>query len=188
MADTCFILAGVSQSVTCLPETKEENHECLNTQSTKKEEPDIEISDWHLDNMPLPDFVYPVTDGSSEYWSAVVQATNHLEQSSSETLPRVSMSNPLTLESVLVTEEPLPKLKALDGTVVTIRQGSARNFIQALNALRQGKLGYNKAGSVFEVSHTTLRKFYLAMGYEYKPPKGALKRTRLKPDPDFAAT
>lgn len=58
-----------------------------------------------------------------------------------------------------------PKLKASDGSSVTIRTGTAENFLRAVEDVRGGKMGFCKAGKVYGVNHATLQKFYKAMGY-----------------------
>lgn len=61
-----------------------------------------------------------------------------------------------------------PKLKASDGSHVTIRTGTAENFLQAVEDIREGKMGFCKAGKIYGVNHATLQKFYKAMGYSVR--------------------
>lgn len=61
-----------------------------------------------------------------------------------------------------------PKLKATNGSYVTIRTGTVENFMKAIQDVREGKMGFCKAGKLYGVNPVTLQKFYKAMGYSIK--------------------
>lgn len=60
---------------------------------------------------------------------------------------------------------PYPKLQAANGSTITIRHGTPESFLRAIDEVREGRMGFCKAGRLYGVSHATLQKYYKAMGY-----------------------
>lgn len=65
----------------------------------------------------------------------------------------------------LYPNSPYPKLQAANGSTVTIRHGTPEGFLRAIDEVREGRMGFCKAGRLYGVSHATLQKYYKAMGY-----------------------
>lgn len=61
-----------------------------------------------------------------------------------------------------------PKLQAANGSTITIRNGTPESFLRAIDEVREGRMGFCKAGRLYGVSHATLQKFYKAMGYSLR--------------------
>lgn len=66
---------------------------------------------------------------------------------------------------LLYPNSPYPKLQAANGSTITIRQGTPDSFLRAIDEVREGRMGFCKAGRLYGVSHATLQKYYKAMGY-----------------------
>lgn len=47
----------------------------------------------------------------------------------------------------------------------TLRKGTTQNFLQAVEDVRSGKCSFLAAGKKYGVSHMTLYRYYLSMGY-----------------------
>lgn len=50
-------------------------------------------------------------------------------------------------------------------SVFTLRKGTTENFMQAIEEVREGRMSFLAAGKQFGVSHMTLYRYYLSMGY-----------------------
>lgn len=50
-------------------------------------------------------------------------------------------------------------------SVFTLRKGTAENFMQAIEEVRDGRISFLAAGKKYGVSHMTLYRYYLSMGY-----------------------
>ncbi|XP_042232845.1 broad-complex core protein isoforms 1/2/3/4/5-like isoform X5 [Homarus americanus] len=61
-----------------------------------------------------------------------------------------------------------PKLQAANGSTITIRNGTPESFLRAIDEVREGRMGFCKAGRLYGVSHATLQKYYKAMGYSLR--------------------
>ena len=62
-----------------------------------------------------------------------------------------------------------PRLQVADGSYVSLRIGTATNFLKAIELVKSGKMGFCKAGKTYGVSHATLQKYYKRMGFTYWP-------------------
>lgn len=49
--------------------------------------------------------------------------------------------------------------------IFTLRKGTTQNFLQAIEDVRSGKCSFLAAGKKYGVSHMTLYRYYLSMGY-----------------------
>ncbi|KAK8722498.1 hypothetical protein OTU49_012244 [Cherax quadricarinatus] len=61
-----------------------------------------------------------------------------------------------------------PKLQAANGSTITIRNGTPQSFLRAIDEVREGRMGFCKAGRLYGVSHASLQKYYKAMGYSLR--------------------
>ena len=50
-------------------------------------------------------------------------------------------------------------------SVFTLRKGTTENFLQAIEEVREGRISFLAAGKKYGVSHMTLYRYYLSMGY-----------------------
>ncbi|XP_026293926.1 protein tramtrack, beta isoform isoform X3 [Frankliniella occidentalis] len=50
-------------------------------------------------------------------------------------------------------------------SVFTLRKGTTENFMQAIEEVREGRISFLAAGKKYGVSHMTLYRYYLSMGY-----------------------
>ncbi|XP_064102822.1 protein tramtrack, alpha isoform-like isoform X4 [Macrobrachium nipponense] len=76
-----------------------------------------------------------------------------------------SLSATRQQQLLLYPNSPYPKLQAANGSTITIRQGTPDSFLRAIDEVREGRMGFCKAGRLYGVSHATLQKYYKAMGY-----------------------
>lgn len=49
--------------------------------------------------------------------------------------------------------------------IFKLRKGTTQNFLQAIEEVRSGKCSFLAAGKKYGVSHMTLYRYYLSMGY-----------------------
>ena len=50
--------------------------------------------------------------------------------------------------------------------IFKLRKGTTQNFLQAIEDIRSGKCSFLSAGKKYGVSHMTLYRYYLSMGYQ----------------------